>query len=86
MDTEFNNVNINDKNAAIASLADGETVFYLDCNPVFTDENGFLKADLTFDGVHLYAQHYDVWREFLMEHAVVKEEEDGTESGAGNKN
>lgn len=86
MDTEFNNVNINDKNAAIASLADGETVFYLDCNPVFTDENGFLKADLTFDGVHLYAQHYDVWREFLMEHAVVKDEEDGTESGAGNKN
>ena len=86
MDTEFNNVNINDKNAAIASLADGETVFYLDCNPVFTDENGFLKADLTFDGVHLYAQHYDVWREFLMEHAVVKEEEDGTESGTGNKN
>ena len=86
MDTEFNNVNINDKNAAIASLADGETVFYLDCNPVFTDDNGFLKADLTFDGVHLYAQHYDVWREFLMEHAVVKEEEDGTESGAGDKN
>lgn len=73
MATEFNNVNINDKNAAIATLANGVDIFYLDANPLFTDENGFLKADLTFDGVHLYAQHYDVWKTFLMEHAVVKE-------------
>ena len=75
METEFNNVNINDKNAAAASLANGKDIFYLDANPLFTDENGFLNADLTFDGVHLYAQHYDAWREFLMEHAV--------ETGAG---
>ena len=75
METEFNNININDKNAAAASLANGKDIFYLDANPLFTDENGFLKAELTFDGVHLYAQHYDVWREFLMEHAV--------EAGAG---
>ncbi len=74
MATEFNNVNINDKNAAIATLANGVDIFYLDANPLFTDENGFLKADLTFDGVHLYAQHYDVWKTFLMEHAVVKEQ------------
>ncbi len=70
METEFNNININDKNAAAASLANGKDIFYLDANPLFTDENGFLNAELTFDGVHLYAQHYDVWREFLMEHAV----------------
>lgn len=76
MATEFNNVNINDKNAAIATLANGVDIFYLDANPLFTDENGFLKADLTFDGVHLYAQHYDVWKTFLMEHAVVKEQTD----------
>lgn len=75
MDTEFNNVNINDKNAAIAGLADGVHSFYLDSNPIFTDEDGFLKSELTFDGVHLYAQHYDMWKEFLMEHAAVKAEE-----------
>lgn len=69
-ETEFNNININDKNAASASLADGMSVFYLDANPLFTDEDGFLSAELTFDGVHLYAKHYDVWREFLLEHAV----------------
>ena len=70
METEFNNININDKNAASALLANGTDIFYLDANPLFTDENGFLKAELTFDGVHLYAQHYDLWREFLLEHAV----------------
>lgn len=72
MESEFNNVNINDKNVASARLADGRTVFYLDCNPIFTDEEGYLRAELTFDGVHLYAQHYDKWREFLMEHGVEK--------------
>lgn len=70
MESEFNNININDKNVASARLADGRNVFYLDCNPIFTDEEGYLRAELTFDGVHLYAQHYDKWREFLMEHGV----------------
>ena len=69
--SEFNNININDKNAAAASLANGTDIFYLDANPVFTDSEGFLDSELTFDGVHMYAQHYDKWREFLMEHAVL---------------
>lgn len=70
VETEFNNININDKNAASARLANGTDIFYLDANPLFTDEEGFLNAELSFDGVHLYAQHYDVWRQFLLEHAV----------------
>ena len=72
MESEFNNVNINAKNAAAASLANGEDIFYLDANPLFTDEEGFLQDELTFDGGHLYADGYMVWREFLMEHGVVK--------------
>ncbi|MBO5208621.1 MAG: hypothetical protein J6B68_04665 [Lachnospiraceae bacterium] len=78
METEFNNVNINDKNAAAASLADGMNIFYLDSNPLFVDKDGFLKADLTFDGVHLYANNYEAWKEFLMEHGVVKDDEGRT--------
>ena len=69
-ETEFNNININDKNAASALLANGTDIFYLDVNPLFTDSEGFLNAELSFDGVHLYAQHYDAWRKFLLEHAV----------------
>ncbi len=72
-ETEFNNININDKNAAAALLANGKDIFYLDANPLFTDEEGYLKEELTFDGVHLYAQHYDAWRQFLLEHAVEPE-------------
>ena len=37
METEFNNININDKNVACARLANGTDVFYLDSNPMFTD-------------------------------------------------
>ena len=80
VETEFNNININDKNAASARLANGIDIFYLDANPLFTDENGFLNAELTFDGVHLYAQHYDVWRQFLLEHAVEPEKDTTTEN------
>lgn len=76
MESEFNNININDKNVASARLANGKDVFYLDCNPLFTDEEGFLQADLTFDGVHLYAQHYDKWRDFLFAHGVEKDGND----------
>lgn len=74
-ETEFNNININAKNDAAARLADGVNIFYLDSNPLFTDDNGFLKADLTFDGVHLYADNYAVWKSFLMEHGVIREDE-----------
>lgn len=81
MESEFNNVNINDKNVASARLADGRTVFYLDCNPIFTDEEGYLQAELTFDGVHLYARHYDKWRAFLMEHGVEKKDAEGKDEG-----
>lgn len=72
--TEFNNINVNDKNVAVANLADGINIFYLDCNPLFVDEGGFLRADLTFDGVHLYANSYSVWKDFLMEHGVIKDD------------
>lgn len=73
LESEFNNININDKNVASARLANGKDIFYLDCNPLFTDGEGYLQAELTFDGVHLYAQHYDKWRDFLFAHGVEKE-------------
>ncbi len=81
MESEFNNININDKNVASARLANGRDIFYLDCNPLFTDEEGYLLEDLTFDGVHLYAQHYEKWRDFLFEHGVEKAVEELSEDG-----
>lgn len=80
--TEFNNININSKNVAAASLADGINVFYLDVNPVFTDENGMLRDDITFDGVHLYANYYMEWKNFIMEHGIVRDN-DGNDADNG---
>lgn len=83
METEFNNININDKNVASARLANGRDIFYLDSNPLFTDEEGYLPDDSTFDGVHLYAQYYETWRNFLMEHGVERDVPPPSEENAG---
>ena len=37
-----------------------------------TDKKGYLKADYTSDEVHMYAQYYELWTNYLMKHAVVR--------------
>lgn len=69
------NEGIRERNERIAQLADNQTVFYLDVNRVVCDESGGLNPDYTFDGVHLYAQHIHIWKEYLMSNAVVLENE-----------
>lgn len=73
-DPVFNNTNIRDKNYAISKLTDGIHIFYLNIQEIYEDENHNLAQDLTFDDVHLYAQHYDKWVKYLKTHAVVKGE------------
>ena len=62
----FKNEAINDRNAAISQLADGEHVFFIDNNPVFDDENGALNAEYSGDGVHVKAPYYNMWRDNLF--------------------
>lgn len=71
-DPVFNNTNIRDKNYAISKLTDGIHIFYLNIQQIYEDENHDLDQELTFDDVHLYAQHYDKWVKYLKTHAVVK--------------
>lgn len=66
----INNEGIDARNERIAQLADNQTVFYLDINSVVCDESGGLNPEYTFDGVHLYAQHIHIWKEYLMSHGV----------------
>ena len=68
----YNNIDINDKNVAISELADGETVFYIDCNIPFVDENGYLIEENTFDGFHVYAKQYVEMSELFKAHGIVK--------------
>lgn len=73
-DPVFNNTNIRDKNYAISKLTDGIHIFYLNIQELYEDKNHNLKQELTFDDVHIYAQHYDQWVKYLKTHAVVRGE------------
>ncbi len=70
----FSNRYINERNEALKKLTNGVDIIYLDVNPVYDDARGNLNAELTGDGVHLYANNYGPWKEFLLSHAVVTED------------
>ncbi|MDD6057958.1 MAG: GDSL-type esterase/lipase family protein [Clostridiales bacterium] len=65
-DPIFNNPGINARNERIAQLADGQKIFYIDANDALCDEEGNLRADLTFDDLHLYGSKYGLWVDFLL--------------------
>ena len=65
-DSIFNNPNIDKLNGDISRLADGETIFDLDINPVFDDGCGNLSSECTGDGTHLYAKYYKPWSDWLL--------------------
>ena len=71
-DKYFNNDNINRFNREIEALADGESCFYIDINPMFDDENGNLSTDYSSDEAHVKAQYYVAWCDWLMTQAIVK--------------
>ena len=66
-DAIFNNTRINQFNQQVAAMADGKDVFYLDVNPLFDDESGCLRSDLTGDGTHVYGSSYVTWGQWLYE-------------------
>ncbi len=68
----ISNANINEKNAMLKELANNDYIYYLDVNEVLTDENGFLNADYTSDGVHLGGGSLSLWEDYLRSHAIVK--------------
>lgn len=63
----YNNTAINARNEAISKIADGEHVFYINCNTVFDDESGALTSAYTGDGVHVKAPYYKLWRDYLLQ-------------------
>lgn len=65
--SHFSLENIEMINTALSGLADGETVFYLDVNEVFADEEGYLPEEVSGDGCHLYGEYYEVWSRWLCD-------------------
>lgn len=70
--TFYTNSTINARNAELQKLADGVNVFFIDCNPVFDNANGALRADYSGDGVHVKAAYYPLWRDYLFHFGVVR--------------
>ncbi len=65
----FTNERINQFNSMISALADNTTVFYLDINPAFDDENGHMTAAYAAgDGIHIRGKEYLRWRDYLDTH------------------
>lgn len=54
-------------NAKIKELAAIEGVTYINIVPLFEDENGNLRKEVTMDGVHLKASAYITWVNYLKE-------------------
>ena len=71
--TFFKNSTIDARNAEIQKFADNETVFYIDCNPVFDDDTGALTPEYSGDGVHVKAPYYPMWRDYLFQFGVVRD-------------
>ena len=66
----INNDNIDNRNTVAAGIADGERVFYLDMNECVDDERGGVIEEYSKDGVHLKAEYYKLWTEWMKTHGV----------------
>ncbi|BAU14747.1 hypothetical protein LEP3755_52980 [Leptolyngbya sp. NIES-3755] len=53
-------------NRRLADLADQTGVEFLDLQGLFSDSEGFLRSELTTDGLHLSTQGYLVWRSAIQ--------------------
>lgn len=65
------NENISARNKLIATLANQKNIFYIDINESSLCKNGALVSDYTWDQVHIMAQYYPIWKDFLLKHAIV---------------
>lgn len=62
----ISNERIRNLNQQIAGIAQREGAGYLNLHPLFTDEQGEMRQELTTDGIHLSYQGYEVWQEALQ--------------------
>jgi hypothetical protein len=63
--------NLATRNVFLSYLANGVDVFYLDLNDSVCDDDGAMYAEYSYDGVHLKAQYYDLWADYICSHAFV---------------
>ncbi len=64
-DETYNNTRLNAMNNYAASLADGETIIYVDVNTIFDDSNSALGAAYCTDDFHPIPKYYKQWVQWL---------------------
>lgn len=57
---------IRDINALIEPMAAERGITFINLHPLFCDEQGNLRADLTNDGLHLLGPGYQIWKQALL--------------------
>lgn len=65
-----NNQRINAYNQVLQELAEEYGLVYLNVAEAVSDENGYLRADWNFDGVHLNKAGCQAWLDYLRTHPV----------------
>lgn len=70
-DRTHNNPNIIARNASLKQFALEQKCYFIDAGGVLSDGNGCLRPEMTGDGIHLSSRYMGVWKQYLMEHAVV---------------
>lgn len=66
-----NNSNIISRNTALASFAPSIGAYFLNVGEAYADANGCLPDEYSSDGIHLKAQCVNLWKDYLMTHAIM---------------
>ncbi len=70
-DKVHNNDNVNARNESLKQLAMEQRAYYLDVGSAVAGADGSLPSEMAADGIHLKAQYMDIWKQYLLSHAVV---------------
>lgn len=69
----YSNDMIDARNEMIRQIAEDEHVYYLNLNEIFSNEENALPEEFSGDGIHLKAAYIELWKQYLMAHAIVNE-------------
>jgi hypothetical protein len=69
---KITNENISLRNYYLSLLENKQDIFYIDINESSLCEDGALIPEYTWDQVHIKAGYYPIWKEFLLEHGIVR--------------
>lgn len=68
----YNNTNIVQRNQAVATMANGHDIFYIDMNSAVCDTDGNIPDEQSNDGIHLKASGYEQWHQFLLQNGIIR--------------